>query len=162
MIRFRRHLTKGGYDGSNNGVPAEADSGRDVRTYALERLGLSGRGKSVESLAVADSDRPPKGLDVARIEDAADLPFSMYPAEAENAAHVHVRFAPEQARFVFGRRWHTNQTMRWRRDGGLDIRFGPADVREAAGWIRQWGRGVTVLGDASVIRAAKRSQPISP
>jgi hypothetical protein len=122
------------------GVPASAERGTDVRTYALERIGLEA------PLAFVDGGEPPTGIEAARIADGIDDPFSMFPP-THNGTMVHVRFAPTEAPYVLGRRWHRTQRVVQLRDGSVDMRFGPADLDEAAAWVRQWGTGVRVVGD---------------
>jgi predicted DNA-binding transcriptional regulator YafY len=130
------------------GVPEDADSGRDVRTYALEHV-LVGSNGALPLDAVSASRPPPEGMDGARVTDAIDLPFSIFPPEVDGVM-VHVRFAVDQARYIERRLWHRTQRVRRLRDGSIDIRFGPANAEEAAAWIRQWGPGVQVLGDSSL------------
>lgn len=133
------------------GVPSEATDARDVRTYALERV----RSKRLDVLRPEDSDRPPRGIDSAPIEEAMDLPFSVY--RGVGGVQVHVQFNAEQARFMRGRVWHKAQRVRSLKDGTLDVRFGPADLGEVCGWLGQWRDGVEVLGDARLVREWKRS-----
>ncbi len=124
------------------GVPAEADDGSQVQTYALERIDLVRRRPAVEVLLGEDAGTAPAGIERAVIEDAIDTPFSVYPARGPDSVLVTVRFTPWQATFIEGRRWHRRQTMRRHRDGSLTLRFGPADRGEVEAWVRQWGEGV--------------------
>ncbi|MCB9576655.1 MAG: WYL domain-containing protein [Polyangiaceae bacterium] len=124
------------------GVPAEAQSPRDVRTYLLERVESRGKGRAIDVLRGADATRPPDGLDRVRVESAIDLPFSMFPADEGDAVTVRVRVCAEQAPYIVGRRWHSRQKIRRFRDGEVEIRFGPANRREVEAWVRQWGDGV--------------------
>lgn len=133
------------------GVPDDADDARDVRTYALEKLVLAAKGATLTPLRGADASTPPSGIDKAVIEHAIDLPFSVFPADHGDGVHVKVRFAPHQAPHVRGRQWHRKQTEKTLPDGGLELAFGPADLGEASAWVRQWGRSVTVLGDAALV-----------
>ncbi|HEY3821855.1 MAG TPA: WYL domain-containing protein [Polyangiaceae bacterium] len=126
------------------GVPEDAERGRDIRTYALERV--------LDAPVLFMDGNPPRGIDSARIVDAIDDPFSMFPP-THNGVMVHLRFAPHEVTYVVGRRWHRTQKVETRPDGSLDMRFGPADLDETAAWVRQWGPGVRVLGDKR-LRAA--------
>ena len=85
------------------GVPSEALTARDVRTYALERV----RSKRLDVLAPEDSAPPPRGIESAAIDEAMDLPFSISPG-TPGGVRVHVIFEPEQTRFMLGRVWHKN------------------------------------------------------
>jgi hypothetical protein len=114
------------------GIPSDATTARDVRTYALERLAS----KRLEELAPEDSSTPPRGIDSAAVDEAMDLPFSISPGAG--GVNVRVRFKPEQVKFMLGRVWHKNQRMNVLRDGSLDMRFGPADEGEARAWVAQW------------------------
>jgi predicted DNA-binding transcriptional regulator YafY len=122
------------------GIPAEAENARDVRTYALERV----RSARVATLPGDESGPPPRGIESAPVDEALDLPFSILPGAG--GVHVHVRFTPAQARFMRGRLWHKNQRMKTRRDGSLEVEFGPADEGEVRAWLAQWGDSVTVIG----------------
>jgi hypothetical protein len=139
------------------GVPAEEETG-SVRTYALHRVATTGR-RSLRELSVEDSGVAPRCIEAASIEDAIDLPFSVFSARGGRAVHLHARFTPEQARYIEGRRWHRKQRLTKKRDGSLEIRFGPADLGETLAWVRQWGRSITVVGDAEVCRAIGRGAP---
>lgn len=128
------------------GVPSDAIDAREVRTYALERT------SSLKIVPSADGDAP-AGMNVAAIEQAMDLPFSV--SHAQGGVRVHVRFSKEQAKFIRNRRWHKHQKMTTRRDGSLDVKFGPADLREVQAWVAQWGDSIEVLGDASLVRTLR-------
>ena len=119
------------------GIPEEAESARDVRTYALERV------SKMALLNEQDSGKPPKGIDTAPVEDAMDIPFSIYPGRG--GVQVHVRFTPEQSKFMRNRTWHKKQHLKEHVDGSLEVRFGPAEKGEAEAWIRQWGSSVEDL-----------------
>lgn len=122
------------------GMPEEATDRADVRTYALERA------SDMRMLAPSAASAAPPGIEGARVVDAIDWPFSIYPPEADGVM-VHVRFTPEQAPHVEGRLWHRTQRVSRRRDGSLDVRFGPANRGEVEAWVRQWGRGAMVFRD---------------
>jgi hypothetical protein len=124
------------------GVPAEAENGRDVRTYCLERVRCPSRGKALVLVAAEDAGHEPRGLHVAAIEDALDFPFSVYAAHGADAVVLRARIAPNQARHLERRRWHRRQRLRRRRDGSLDVTLGPADRGELEAWLRQWGDAV--------------------
>jgi len=124
------------------GVPAEADHGRDVRTYALERVAI-GRGESgVDVLVGEAAGSPPPGIEQAVLDTALDIPFSVFPARQDNAVVALARFTAGQAPYIHGRRWHRRQRIRTNRDGTLDLKFGPADRGEVEAWLRQWGEAV--------------------
>ena len=129
------------------GIPVEAESSRDVRTYVLERAGKP------TVLSAQDSGEPLPGLDSAPVERAMDLPFSV--SSPAGGVHVHVRFPPEQAKFIRGRRWHRTQKLKSGKDGSLDLRFGPADLGETLGWLGQWSDAVQVLGDRRLLAALR-------
>lgn len=125
------------------GVPAEADDGRDVRSYALERVEVPKRGPAVSALRGEDAGSPPRGMDRAVVEHAIDLPFSMYPPDTPGAVMVRVRFSAEQAPYVIGRVWHRKQRFKKLRGGALELTFGPAERTEVEAWVRTWGSAVT-------------------
>lgn len=125
------------------GVPAEAEDGRDVRSYALERVEAPKRGQAVSVLRGDEAGAPPRGIDRAVVEHGIDLPFSMYPPDTPGAVMVRVRFSPEQAPYIVGRVWHRKQRFRKLRGGGVELTFGPAERTEVEAWVRTWGRGVS-------------------
>jgi hypothetical protein len=127
------------------GVPEHAERGQDIRTYALERLRLDSAVSFMEG-------EPPEGIESARIVDAIDDPFSIFPP-TDDGVMAHLRFARDEALYILGRTWHRTQKVEQRRDGAVDMTFGPADLGETAAWVRQWGAGVRVLGDKR-LRAA--------
>lgn len=140
------------------GVPDEAEDAGDVRTYALERLVCPTRGPAIGRLYGEDVGAPPRGIDRAVVEHAIDLPFSMFPVDRDDGVHVEVVFTARQARHVRGRLWHRKQRERALADGRLELSFGPANLGEAAAWVRQWGASVTVLGDDRLVEEV-RSDP---
>jgi hypothetical protein len=121
------------------GIPAEAERGSDVRTYALERLAVGRRESGVDVLEGETAGSPPPGIDQAVLDTALDIPFSVFPARQDNAVVAHARFSAGQAPYIEGRRWHRRQRMRRNRDGSLELRFGPADRGEVEAWLRGWG-----------------------
>ncbi|MBV6418705.1 MAG: hypothetical protein CMLOHMNK_03635 [Steroidobacteraceae bacterium] len=125
------------------GVPAEADDGRDVRSYALERVVVPKRGSAVTVLRGEEAGSPPRAIDRAVVEHAIDLPFSMYPPDTPGSVMVRVRFSAEQAPYVVGRLWHRNQRFKKLRGGGVELTLGPAERTETEAWVRQWGEAVT-------------------
>jgi len=124
------------------GVPAEAESARDVRTYGLERIALHDSQSALEVASVADSGSPPAGLDEVHIRDGLDVPFSVFPPNEGDLVHLEARFCREQARHIDGRIWHSRQKVTRHRDGTLTIAFGPCNRGEAEAWLRQWGDSV--------------------
>lgn len=132
------------------GLPEDAFGAKDVRTYCLERVDCAKKGGAFATMEGAEAAPPPDGIDEAIIDNAIDLPFSIFPARPENQVMVEVRFDAARARHVLGRRWHKHQRFTTKKDGSVELKFGPADPGEAAAWVRQWGEGVTVLGDAKL------------
>jgi len=145
------------------GVPDEAGDARDVRTYALERVVLPTRGPALVRLATAEAGTAPRGMERAVVEHAIDLPFSVFPADDGDTVKVRVRFSAAQARHVRGRTWHRHQREKLLSSGQLEVSFGPANLGEAAAWVRQWGRAVTVLGDERLVEALRENPgPVLP
>lgn len=130
------------------GVPDEDTDGRDVRTYALESVGMSSsrNARQQPRLEICDeAGEPPPHLDAARIEEAIDAPFGIFRAFPKDSEKLCVRFAPEVARYVQGRLWHKRQRGRRLPDGRYELHLGLAHKRAIELWLRTWGDAVEVV-----------------
>lgn len=58
---------------------------------------------------------------------------------------VVVRFAPEQARYIRGKRWHPTQELEEHDDGSLILRMRVGGLGEVKRWVLQYGAGAEVL-----------------
>jgi predicted DNA-binding transcriptional regulator YafY len=58
---------------------------------------------------------------------------------------VTLRFTPYHARRVREQRWHPAQVLTERPDGGVDLTFPVADLREVLVTVLSFGAGVEVL-----------------
>jgi hypothetical protein len=137
------------------GVPAEAKTGRSVHTYALHRV----HQQTPIRVLRDDAGTPPRGIELASIEDGMDAPFSVFSTSKKDGVFLHARFTAAQAPYIEGRRWHAKQRVTRRKDGTLEIRFGPADLGETLAWVRQWGESITVLGDTRLRSAIQGGEP---
>lgn len=63
----------------------------------------------------------------------------------EERFRVAVRFRPEQARFVRGRRWHPTQEEEEGPDGSLVLRFRVLGLEEVGRWVLSFGSGAEAL-----------------
>jgi hypothetical protein len=141
------------------GIAEPAESVADRRMYALERV-LPGPDDCGVSTAPASLQTPPAFLraNPPRLQDLVQSPFGLFrPERPEDRVELHVRFDPRQSRYVRGRRWFPKQRESETSDGGIELRFGPVELREAVAWCSQWIDGVTVLGDARLRAAYERS-----
>lgn len=138
------------------GVPVEATGVRDLRTYSLEWV-KSKTGGSLALAAEGSACDPPEGLEDVRIEGAINAPFGLYRPTPEDGVRVRVRFAHKTARYLRNRAWHKGQRVTDLGDGGVQYEFGPADLRDAAAWVLEWGDGIEVLGDEKLIQFLIRS-----
>lgn len=141
------------------GIAEPALSIQDRRMYALERVvagpqdcGVTPAPASMQALPAMLRDGAP------RLKDLVQSPFGLFrPDKSDDRVDLHVRFDARQARYVRGRRWYPRQRERDTLDGGVELRFGPVELREAVAWCSQWIDGVTVLGDARLREAYERS-----
>lgn len=58
---------------------------------------------------------------------------------------VVIRFAPEQARYIRGKRWHETQALEEQQDGSLIMRVRVGGLGEMKRWVLQYGAGAEVL-----------------
>lgn len=131
----------------------------DRRMYALERVvpspddcGVTFAPPSMQALPKLLRDRSP------RLQDLVQSPFGLFrPDRPDDGVALHVRFDPRQSRYVRGRRWFPKQRETETREGGIELRFGPVELREAVAWCSQWIEGVTVLGDVRLREAYEQS-----
>lgn len=141
------------------GIAEPALNITDRRMFALERViagpqdcGVMPAPSSMQVLPAFLREGGP------RLQDLVQSPFGLFrPDHADDRVELHVRFDPRQSRYVRGRRWYPRQRERENRDGGIELSFGPVDLREAVAWCSQWIEGITVLGDARLREAYETS-----
>jgi hypothetical protein len=149
-------------DGRRVYLPAlvePADSMADRRLFALERVAQGPKDCGV--IQVPEAEAPPTRFLVEerpRLQDLVQAGFGLVrPDASADRVDLHVRFDARQAPYVRARRWHSRQRETELYDGGMELRFGPVELREAVAWCSQWIDGVTVLGDARLRDAYEQS-----
>ncbi len=149
-------------DGRRVYLPAlvePAGSMADRRLFALERVVVGAKDCGV--ISVPESEAPPTRFlldERPRLQDLVQAGFGLVRPEASaDRVDLAVRFDARQAPYVRARRWHPRQRELELYDGGMELRFGPVELREAIAWCSQWIDGVTVLGDARLRDAYERS-----
>lgn len=149
-------------DGRRVYLPAlvePAASMADRRMFALERVVVGPKDCGVFKVN-GPTPPPPEFLlkERPRLRDLVQPQFGLVRPDApEETAQLHVRFDARQAFYVRDRRWYPRQREAVTPDGGLELRFGPVELREAVAWCSQWIDGVTVLGDPRLREAYERS-----
>lgn len=125
-------------DGRRVYLPAlvePADSMADRHMFALERVARGPKDCGV--IPLPDADCVPTRFLVEerpRLRDLVQPWFGLVRPDApEDRVEVHVRFDVRQAPYVRGRRWHPRQRETELYDGGVELRFGPVELREAVG-----------------------------
>lgn len=112
---------------------------REIKIFALDRIaGIERTGRSFEG--VAEFDPEAFMADSFRIERGEPV-------------DVAIRFAPEQARYVRGRQWHSTQTVEELPDGpggrlgegSLILRMRVGGLGEVKRWVLSFGAGAEVL-----------------
>ena len=104
-----------------------------------------------------DALAPAFDVHSVEIEAWIDLPFcGLRPDPREPMVDVHVRFEPSAVGRVLHRFWHRSQRVVLRRDGDLDVRFGPVPLAAAASWAASFGSSLSVLGDKKLRKAVKK------
>ncbi len=135
-------------------LPLEAEGIEALRTFDLATVD-----DAPDALTPLDaSDVPEPPIDLAAIDLSAVLaaPFSGRILPDAPAVHVHVRFSAGYANVVQSRLWHHSQRVVVRRDGSVDVRFGPVPLDAAAGWVASMGRAVELIGDKRLRKAVKK------
>ncbi len=95
-------------------------------------------------------------LTTERYEIPKTFDFRKYMADAfaiqkgEKTAHVAIRFAPRQARWIRERRWHPTARIQERLDGGLVLHLRIAETSEIRRWVLQFGHEAEVLAPKSL------------
>lgn len=131
----------------------------DRRMFALERV-VAGPNDCGVIPAPASLQDPPAFLrdSPPRLQDLVQSPFGLFrPDNPKDGVELHVRFDARQSKYVRNRRWFPRQRETETAEGGIELRFGPVELREAVAWCSQWIDGVTVLGDARLREAYERS-----
>jgi predicted DNA-binding transcriptional regulator YafY len=114
----------------------------EVKTFALDRIEwIRGTGKSFE----VEPGFSPESF----IQDS----FRIERGEPRDVA---IRFGPEQARYVRGRRWHPSQEIEELEDGGLVLRMRVGGLGEIKRWVLSFGAGAEVLGPEELVRDVRR------
>lgn len=134
-------------------------SATDRRMFALERV-VAGDGDCGVVVAPSSMQALPELFreGTPRLQDLVQSPFGLFrPDDPDERVVLHVRFDARQSRYVRGRRWFPRQRETDNDEGGIDLRFGPVELREAVAWCSQWIDGVKVLGDARLRAAYERS-----
>lgn len=100
---------------------------------------------------------PCSGLEDVTVATAMDLPFcASLPEASTPMTDVHVRFDPSLTNRLRDCIWHQGQQVILRRNGELDVRFGPVPLHLAASWAASFGAGVRVLGGKKLRKAIKK------
>ncbi|MCU0692311.1 MAG: WYL domain-containing protein [Polyangiaceae bacterium] len=135
------------------GLPLEADALNAITWIELSTL-LDDIG-TVCCLDRAATGDPLFDLDHVDVRDLLDLPFCA-PISDGALVDVHVRFSADIAPRLRSRVWHRTQRVVLRRDGSVDVRFGPVELAAAASWAASYGAAVRVMGDKRLRKAVKK------
>lgn len=135
------------------GIPPAAPAPDQLVTLPLASVADEADAIAPDRQAVVPAFDP-RGIE---LEAWIDLPFSgLRPDPREPTVDVHVRFEPTAAARVLRRVWHRSQRVVLRRDGELDVRFGPVPLAAAASWAASFGSALSVLGDKKLRKAVKK------
>jgi predicted DNA-binding transcriptional regulator YafY len=109
-----------------------------VRTLALHRIA---------SLRVTDARATaPKSVDAERYVNSL---FGVAGGD-DRVITYRLRFAADVAPYISERSWHPTQTLRRRKDGGVDLRFACQESVEVTAWVASWREHVEVLEPATL------------
>lgn len=135
-------------------LPVEAEGADALRTVDLSTLD-----DAPDALAIVDSaelPEPPVDLAALDLTELLGAPFSGRILADAPAVHVHVRFSAGFASLARTKIWHHAQRVVVRRDGSVDVRFGPVPLDAAAAWVSSFGRAVELVGDKRLRKAVKK------
>lgn len=135
-------------------LPLEADSSEGLRTVDLSLV--ENHANAFSWIESAESVEPPFDFKSLNLAEMFGSPFSACAGSDAPLVQVHVRFAAAFAPVVQSRLWHSNQRAVVRRDGCVDLRFGPVRLDAAASWVASLGRAVEVVGDKKLRKAVKK------
>jgi WYL domain len=136
------------------GAPPEAE--RPDQIVCIELASVRDEPDAIQE--APDASAPEFELDEVVVDDLLDLPFSaLKPHPDEPMIDVHVRFEPMLATSLAHRIWHRSQRVVLRRNGELDVRFGPVPLGAAASWAAGFGAGVRIMGDKKLRKAIKKT-----
>lgn len=137
-------------------LPLEATGPEHIQIMDLGML--ADAPDALQPAEPAESGDPAIDLDGLDLQSLLDLPFhaSRTRAQARAMVKVAVRFRPEHANTEARRLWHSSQRALLRRDGSLDLRFGPVDLDAAASWASSMGDALEVLGSKKLRKAVKK------
>ncbi len=77
--------------------------------------------------------------------DLRDYLSCSFRIERGDPREVVIRFTPEQARYIRGRRWHPTQKLEEQDDGSLILHMQVGGLGEVKRWVLQYGAGAEVL-----------------
>lgn len=136
-------------------IGAPPDAERPDQIVCLDLASVRDEPDAIED--APDALAPGFELEEVVVDDLLDLPFSAHkPNPDEPMTDVHVRFEPVLATTLAHRIWHRSQRVVLRRNGELDVRFGPVPVGLAASWAAGFGAGVRIMGDKKLRKAIKK------
>jgi predicted DNA-binding transcriptional regulator YafY len=117
---------------------------KDIRTFAPARI-QSARptGKSFE--------RPEKFSLEKRLRDS----FGVHSGEGK--FEVVLRFAPRAADYIREKKWHSSQTLRDLKDGGVELTMKLSSLAEVQRWVLSWGGEARVLKPRELAEAVRRA-----
>jgi proteasome accessory factor B len=110
----------------------------DIRTFVPARIsGVEATGKTFA--------RPPRFSLEKRLHDS----FGVVSGEGE--FEVVVRFDAFAAAYVREKRWHSSQTMRELKDGGVELRMKLSSLAEVQRWVLSWGGHAAVVAPRELL-----------
>lgn len=117
--------------------------------YALGRM---------QTAALTDETfNPPAQFDPESVLVGRYGRFLPMRAAGSGAHRVRLRFTPKLAPYIAERTWYPGQTLRRRRDGGLDLAFPSQRLTPLLPWILSFGPQVQALAPARLVKLMKHT-----
>jgi len=118
----------------------------DIAQFAVSRIMKAELRKETFSV--------PKGFDIARV--MKDRFGKFIHIDGGKRILVKLLFKPEIASSIAERTWHSEQALKYRKNGSLELTISVLDLEDIIPWILSFGSGAKVLGPIELRKRISR------